>query len=155
MSSAVLATYPPGNNIENTHWLWFTDAMDISSALQSCTQGIKVNIPTYHTRAMRKILFDKFGLVFNNLNKATLRHFYRDLTGDKSVNSTLSEEVDERVNLLFKLEEPDFIYDLRVFSLISNYTGSIARIFILLPPLPLLNPLFYFQPACVLCNRIV
>ena len=88
--------------------------MDISSALQSCTQGIKVIIPKYHTR---KILFDKLGLVSNNLNKAILRHFYWDLTGDKSVNSTLSEkEVDERVNLLSELEEPDFIYDLRALN---------------------------------------
>ena len=40
--------------------------------------------------------------------------FYCDLTGDKSVGPTLSEkEVDERVDLLFELEEPDFIYDLR------------------------------------------
>lgn len=59
-------------------------------------------------------MFNKFGLVSKNMNKAILRHFYHDLTGDKSVGPTLSEkEIDERVNLLFELEEPDFIYDLR------------------------------------------
>ena len=59
-------------------------------------------------------MFDKYGLVSKNMNKAILHHFYRDLTEDNAANTMLSEkEVDERVNLLFELEEPDFIYDLR------------------------------------------
>ena len=111
LSPAILATYSPGSNIGNIYWLWLTDATDMSSAIQSCHQVIefiKSSIPAYHTRAMRKIMFDKFGLVSKNMNKAILWHFYRDLTGDKS-----EKEVDERVDLLFELEEPDFIYDLR------------------------------------------
>jgi len=79
LSPAILATYSPGNNIGNIHWLWLTDATVIFSAVQSCHQvieSIKVNIPTYHTRAMRKVMYDKFGLVSRNMNKAVLRHFY-------------------------------------------------------------------------------
>ena len=89
----------------------------MSSAIQSCHQVIesmKSSIPAYHTRAVRKIMFDKFGLVSKNMKKAILRYFYHDLTGDKSVSPALFEkEVDERVDLFFELEEPDFIYDLR------------------------------------------
>ena len=49
------------------------------------------------------------------MNKKILRHFYRDLTGDKCVGLTLFErEVDQRVDLSFEQEEPDFIYDLRL-----------------------------------------
>ena len=117
LSPAILATYSPGSNIGNIHWLWLTGDTDISSAIQSCHQvieSIKSCIPTYHTRAMRKVLLDKFELVSKNMNKAILWHFYRDLTVDKSVGPTLSEkEIDERANLLFELKEPDFIYDLR------------------------------------------
>ena len=54
---------------------------------------------------MKKVMFDKFGLVSKNMNKAILRHFYFDLTGNKSVSSTLfRKEVDKnlRVNLLFE-----------------------------------------------------
>jgi len=120
LSPAILATYSSGSNIGNIYWLWITDATDISSAIQSCHQAIesiKSDIPTYHTRAMRKVMFDKFGLVSKNMNKAILHHFYRDLTGDKAASTTLSEkEVDERINLLFELEEPDFIYDLRALN---------------------------------------
>ena len=75
---AIFATYSAGSNIGNIHWLWLTGDTDISSAIQSCHQvieSIKSCIPTYHTRAMRKVMFDKFGLVSKNMNKAILRHF--------------------------------------------------------------------------------
>ena len=114
---AILATYSPGSNIGSLHWLWQTDASDISSALQVCQPIIeqsKANMPKHHTRAMRKAMFEKFGLVNKNVNKSVLRHFYRDLTGDCAVSSSVSEkEVDERLLALFELEEPDLVYDLR------------------------------------------
>lgn len=45
---------------------------------------------------------------------SVLCHFYRDLTGDCAVSSSVSEkEVDERLLALFELEEPDLMYDLR------------------------------------------
>ena len=48
------------------------------------------------------------------MKKSVLRHFYRDLTGDRAVSPSLSEkEVDERLSALFELEEQDLIYDLR------------------------------------------
>lgn len=41
-------------------------------------------------------MFEKFDLVTPNVKKSVLRHFYRDLTGDQSASSSLSEqEVDE------------------------------------------------------------
>jgi len=77
---AVLATYSPGSNIGSYHWLWLTDATDISSALQSCQpviESLKSSMPEYHTRAMRNTMFDKFGLVTGGVKKAVLRHFYQ------------------------------------------------------------------------------
>ena len=99
------------------HWIWRTDSVDISSAIQSCQpviENLKSNIPIYHTRSMRKAMYEKFGLVTKNVKKSVLRHFYRDLTGDRAVSPSLSEqEVDERLSALFELEEPDLLYDLR------------------------------------------
>ena len=116
-SPVVLATYSPGSNIGSYHWLWLTDATDISSALQSCQpviESLKSSMPEYHTRAMRNAMYDKFGLVTGNVKKAVLRHFYRDLTGDMASSPSLSEqEVDERLEALFDLEEPELLYDLR------------------------------------------
>ena len=67
---------------------------------------------------MRKAVFEKFGLVSPNVHKSILRHFYRDLTGDQSVSSSITEqEVDESLCALFELEEPDLVYDLRVGNL--------------------------------------
>ena len=34
--SAMLATYSPGSNVGSLHWLWRTDATDISSAINTC-----------------------------------------------------------------------------------------------------------------------
>ena len=62
----ILATYAPGGNVGSLHWLWKTDATEISSALQSCQpiiEGLKADMPKYHTCAMRRAMFDKFGLV--------------------------------------------------------------------------------------------
>ena len=116
-SPAILATYVPGGNVSSLHWLWQTDATEISSALQSCQpiiESLKADMPEYHTRAMRRAMFDKFGLVTKNVKKSVLRHFYRDLTGDRATSPSISEkEVDERLSALLELEEPDLIYDLR------------------------------------------
>ena len=116
-STAVLLTYTPGSNLGNSHWIWFTNEDSISSVLKSCQpiiEDIKKDLPVYHTRAMRKAVFEKFGQVTPNVKKSVLRHFYRDLTADQSGSSSLSEqEVDERLCALFELEEPDLIYDLR------------------------------------------
>ena len=116
-SPAVLATYAPGGNVCSLHWLWLTDATDISSALQSCQsilESLTASMPEYHTRAMRRAMFEKFGLVTKNVKKSVLSHFYRDLTGDRATSPSVSEkEVDERLSALFELEEPDLIYDLR------------------------------------------
>ena len=59
-------------------------------------------------------MFDKFGLVTKNVKKSVLRHFYRDLTGDRATSPSPSDQdVDERLLALFELEEPDLLYDLR------------------------------------------
>ena len=62
---------------------------------------LKLQKNDFHTRAMRKALFTKFGRVAPNLKPAILRAFYRELTGDSSaaVNEHV-EEIDEQVRLL-------------------------------------------------------
>ena len=63
---------------------------------------------------MWNVMFDKFGLVTGGVKKDVVRYFYRDLTGDQVSSPSLSEqEVDERLEVLFDLEEPELLYDLR------------------------------------------
>jgi len=115
MSSAtILATYAQGGNVGSLHWLWLTDATEISSALQSCQpiiESLKADMPQYHTRAMRRAMF---GLVTKNIKKSVLRHFYCDLTGDCATSPSISEKVEERLLAFFELEEPDLLYNLDV-----------------------------------------
>ena len=63
---------------------------------------------------MRRAAYEKFGLIMPNTKKSVVRHVYKDLVGDASASSNLSEsEIDERVAALLELEEPDLVYDLR------------------------------------------
>ena len=113
----ILVTYSPGSNLCNLHWIWHTSATDINSALQSCQpliEAIKLQILNYHSRAMRKAAFDKYGLVTPFVKKSVLRHMYKDLAGDVSAADTLSQaEVDKRVSTFYELEDTDLMYDLR------------------------------------------
>ena len=123
----VLATYSPGSNLGNLHWIWCTPATDISSAMQSCQpiiERIKVKIPSFHTRAIRQAAFEKYGLISPHVKKAVLRHLYKDLLGDSSsAATTRQKEVDERVTAFFELEEPDLVFDLQ-----GTYSGIVPSL---------------------------
>lgn len=63
---------------------------------------------------MRRMFYEKFGLVSSSTKKSILRHLYKDFVGDSSASTNLAEhEIDERVTCLFELEEPSLVYDLR------------------------------------------
>ena len=113
----VHVTYSPGSNVGNIHWIWQSDATSIDNALQTVhliIERLKQNIPQYHTRAMQREAYAKFGLVTANTKKSVLRHLYKDFVCDSSASANLSEaEIDSRVNLLFELEDPSLFYDLR------------------------------------------
>ena len=82
---AVLLTYCPGSNIGNMQFLWKvppdSDAVQCLESSQSVIENVKKMIPTFHTRAMRTAMFEKFGKVSASVNPAILRYFYKDLTG--------------------------------------------------------------------------
>ena len=122
----ILVTYAPGSNICSLHWVMQSSVTDISSAAalqasSSLVELLRPTIPLYHSRAMRKLAFSKFGLITPAVKKSILRYFYKDLTGDASVSDTSDQhEIDERVRLFFELEEPDVALDLRV----NNRSGG-------------------------------
>lgn len=100
---AVLASYSPGSNISSLHWIW-------NPSLPACDWKAEGKHPSL------SYPFDKKGDVRivwtcdeEYVKKLVL---YRDLTGDRAVSSTYSEqEVDERLCASFKLEEPDLLFD--------------------------------------------
>eukprot|EP00731_Ephydatia_muelleri_P010010 Em0005g596a len=83
------------------------------------TENLKKDIPQYHSRAMRRAAFEKFGLVMKT-TKSALRYLYK---GDSSASANLEEsEIDARVDTFFELEEPSLIYDLR-----EHYKGNQSK----------------------------
>lgn len=92
---------------------WLVPLMAISHKSTSHRKR-KEEIPVFHTRAMRRALFTKFGRVSPGMKPAILRAVYRELTGDASVASNEHEaEIDERVKLMLEMEDPDIVIDLR------------------------------------------
>ena len=81
MQTALL-TYSHGNNIGNVHFLWkVTDSSDQEfSRSQGTIEGAKDDIPVYHTRAMKRTLFAKFGRVTSSVKPVVLRALYKELT---------------------------------------------------------------------------
>ena len=76
-------------------------------------ETIKEKIPTFHTRAMRRILFMKFGRVSPTIKPQVLHYFYHELTGDSCASDTSDQaEIDERIRQIIELEDPDNIADL-------------------------------------------
>lgn len=110
-------TYSPGSNLGNLFWVWHCTASDIDEVLQTSQpiiEKIKTCIPQYHTRAMRRAAYEKFGLLMPSTKKSVVRHLYKDLVGDASASCNLSEsEIDERVAAVVELEEPSLAFDLR------------------------------------------
>ena len=82
----VIVTHSSGNNAGNIHFAWripCTEPLETTmDRSQVVIEEIKPSFPIYHTRAMRKEMFSKFGLVAPGVKPAVLRHFYRSLTGD-------------------------------------------------------------------------
>lgn len=76
-----MMTYSHGNNIGNVHFLWkVSGSADDFSNSQHTIERAKEEIPVFHTRAMRRALFEKFGRVAPSIKPAILRALYRELT---------------------------------------------------------------------------
>ena len=97
------------------HWIWQSTAANIDGVLRSCQpiiEQLKKDIPQYHTRAIRDT-YELFGLVSPKTKKCVVRCLYKDLVCDSSSSANLSqEEIDQRVQTMFDLEDASFVYDL-------------------------------------------
>ena len=92
-----------GNNHGNYHFIWKATGTDaeIFQKSQAIIEKIRLVIPTYHTRAMRKQIQDKFGQLSSTVKAHEFRFIYKELTGDSSESTNLTEkEIDQRVESL-------------------------------------------------------
>lgn len=74
---------------------------------------IKKVLPTFNIRAMRKQIQEKFGRLSNKVKPHEFRFIYKELTGDCSEGSNLTEkEIDQRVKEFIDVEDLAIIPDL-------------------------------------------
>lgn len=116
----MLYTYSSGNSCGNLYFIWTVPEQESESDLltqsQAVVRKVEATIPTYHTRAMRKQFVHDFQL-FVHMEPKVMREMYRCLTGDSSASTNLSEAtVDERIQRILQLQDPDILPDLRHFN---------------------------------------
>ncbi|CAB4024057.1 Hypothetical predicted protein [Paramuricea clavata] len=129
---AAMLTYRLSNNIGNTNCVWKVPGQDPDSLCQSqqTIEIVKKQIPTFHTRAMRQSLMQKYGRVAPNKKPAVLRSLYRVLTDDSSAaTNEHTAEIDERVRLILDMEDPDVVLDLRALNTGMTSSGINAKSF--------------------------
>ena len=77
-------------------------------------EEIKQQIPTYHTRAMKREFFAMYGRISCSSKPYILRSIYRTLTGDESASRTTDEHIlDQCIQEALQTEDPDIVLDLR------------------------------------------
>ena len=116
----ILLTHSSGNVMGNLNFVWKVEA-DVSieccfQSSQKVVEQLKPQLPQFHTRAMRRALFTKYGRVTSGVKPAVLRSFYKDLTGDSSApHDTHEAKVDARVQEILNMEpeDPTTVLDLR------------------------------------------
>ena len=91
----ILCSHSPGNNKDNLHFIGqISEPESMSDAFSHSQQVVYLienNVPTFHTRAMRRAMFTKFGRIEPSIKPSVLRYFYCDLTGDASAANTAEE----------------------------------------------------------------
>lgn len=111
-----LLTFSAGGNI-SVVWKMPNTSDNQMSLCLPVIEHFKQNIPEYHTRAMKKALFTKFGRIAPSVKPAHLRYFYRELTGDASASThALQAEIDSRIKLFIDMEDPNVVCDLRALN---------------------------------------
>ena len=113
----VLYTYSSGNSCGNHYFIWTVPEDESQTNLltqsQAVIRKVETTIPTYHTRAMRKQFVHDFQLLVH-IEPKVMCEMYCCLTGDSSSSSNLSEaSVDEQVQSILRLQDPDILSDLR------------------------------------------
>ena len=92
--SCVLLTYSTGNNKGNFHFVWKSAGTEgeILEKSQATIESIRKLIPTFHTRAMRKQIQEKFGRLSSNVKPHEFHFIYKELTGDCAEGTNLTEK---------------------------------------------------------------
>ena len=113
---SALLIYSHGNNIGNLSFLWRVPSQDESSYSKWMSEidHVKLLLPSYKTRAMRKTAFRKFGRITPGMSPANFHYMYKELKGDYSTSCNLDQsEIEKRVKLAIDMEDPDVNVDLR------------------------------------------
>ena len=96
-----------------TYFAWKVPEQESDSFSQSqrTIEAVKEKIRTFHTKAMRRSLLQKYVRVAPNIKPAVMHSLYRELTSDSSATANEhTAQIDERVRHLLDMEDPDVVW---------------------------------------------
>ena len=106
-----------GGNKPSLHFIWAVGDQMEGEMINRCTQvihKIESEAPVYERRITKKKFMHAYGFVGDSV---ALRAIFRELTGDQSSQTTLSEsEIDNRFSHAMLCEDPGIVTDLRHLS---------------------------------------
>lgn len=111
-------TYHHGNNVGNSIYVWKVDETDSETEISNHNYLIRVNLKSklqvYYTRAMKSSLLKTMELYLGNVKKTNARVLLKEMFDDSSSSENMtSKSVEQRVELMIELGDPDIITDLR------------------------------------------
>ncbi|XP_062580017.1 uncharacterized protein LOC134242028 [Saccostrea cucullata] len=111
-----ILTYNPGGAVGSTIVLWRTNEERATDEVMQCSvqvyEKIRVLLPEFHTRQMRKMFVSKFcNLPAVSVPPAVLRVIYTELTLDSSAEQ--NKGIENRIREAILSEDPDIVTDLR------------------------------------------
>ncbi|XP_072026783.1 uncharacterized protein [Amphiura filiformis] len=112
----VLLTFSIGGSTPDYHFIWVARQKEEDNLRMSTSfiDEIKAAMPEYHSRAMRRLYMNRFGLFTKDAPAYVLREIYSDLTHDASGCRNVEEtELKMRLEIALAAEDPDIIVDLR------------------------------------------
>ena len=80
-------------------WPSSEDECELLTTSQNTPKEIKKSLPAFHSHAMQKEMYSKYGRICLTIKPATLRYLHHGLTGGYSVPANLHEaEIDKRMH---------------------------------------------------------
>lgn len=106
LSSKCVYVFNSGGPKPNLHFIWKIDENDESCLINKCcllVRKIEQDVPIYERRITKREFTNTFGFVSNPV---ALRGIFRELTGDQSAASSVSEgEIDRSMLFSVKIQE--------------------------------------------------
>ncbi|PKB96241.1 hypothetical protein RhiirA5_435175 [Rhizophagus irregularis] len=125
-SAFTLYQYYHGNYLGTLNFIWKLPDFDDRSKTKESQLILLANkmVPIFFTRQMKKNVIEKYSLIAK-LTPSIWNKLLQDLSGDSSSSSNeLTKEMQDRIQTVLDLQDPEIILDLRIVPAVHDRRAS-------------------------------